>query len=674
MATHASRAEIIQILEEVIRSLQHYPENESTIFRQESAVDFFGNLLPFFRIALQAITRLGKGLPKELQWSKKLQTIAALEELKENHTISQDSASTTQETPTTEERTPNSTSHTSHDNASTTQETPTTEERTPSSASHTSHDNASTTENTPSTKKCPTSTATTEDGPIDEIINKLMKQENEFHLWTQNPSLFWNLTTNLLELHGSTLKERTREHCEHTIQHKSNVVVQKFIHRFDSVLMYLRFRKYSSISKVPIEKVVEYLEYIGGPVKHKTRYKMGLDGGRKWLKLCHQQSKDTATFAKFRPDVINFDDLNYGYLFLNLDDRAFEGTTSRHYIRLDDVYEEVKSQNIMVALEKSGAKHTAKILLQSRQAFIEPNSQQRPALSGIKSNNMTATDHFDDEESNSTVATEHSHTEANREERTSPHNDDENNAMVATKRARAETDSDDTRASKRSCREIDLNNTITSEGGRFQSLLEAAVEAAGQNATASETAIANLASGVDTMQLNYARLPNSETEYLNSVDLQGRDPEEHNAIDPSVLNNNTKLDASLPNTSGFKDMATLFPNGDPPMTDQFFLNGQTTLDAILNDMAPLFPNGDPPMTDQFFLNGQTTLDASSPDTNTCLLNDEEFGALINDDAFFTEFLSRKKKPKPVDASDTNTLQTSIHIDGEPIAGSPVAGE
>ncbi|KAL7935153.1 hypothetical protein V8C35DRAFT_27667 [Trichoderma chlorosporum] len=322
MASNTSPvAEIINTLQEILHNVQSYSQNAG--FYQES--DFFKNLLPFFQVVLKSIARLGQDFPKQLQWSKKLQTIASLEE--SSHT-------TPKNVPNVEQSSPNSTSHisSSHDDISAIQGTPIPEQNSPSSTSHiSSSHNVSATHDTPGVIQDPTLKSTAkDDARVNALLKKLDKQKKDFHSWIQAPSSFWGIITEELQLEGLPDDERFRKYCEHVVQQQSNAGPQKYIHRFDSVIIYLRYRRFTTYSTVRTDEVKKFLRKEKLSIERYEEYRKIIFGGRRRVELCHLLSQDDAEhrlsqgdteLKEFHPDDVKFNVHKWAYLFVDHDDR-----------------------------------------------------------------------------------------------------------------------------------------------------------------------------------------------------------------------------------------------------------------------------------------------------------------------------------------------------------------
>ncbi|KAL6789450.1 hypothetical protein GGI42DRAFT_347272 [Trichoderma sp. SZMC 28013] len=202
-------------------------------------------------------------------------------------------------------------------------------------------------------------------------------------------------------------------------------------------------------------------------------------------------------FQDFSHNSVNFGDIKYGFLYLSLDERMWNKATAFRDIYHKTVHD-LDIQKVLDAVETSGAHLAAKTVLQYRQALV----QGQPALSIGKIINCTLT-------------LNRSEAENTFQEPRAPA--DESNGTVASKRSSTEAGLDDPTALKRSRQNMDI-------------LVEAVMC---QSATASETVIAN-DSNLHIVQLNNApslnntSSPNSEINQ-NLVDTQASSPGDENA-------------------------------------------------------------------------------------------------------------------------------------------------
>lgn len=355
MATNVSptRTELINTLTQIIHSLQHYPENDT--------ISLLNTIQPFFRLALQTIANTPKELPKELQWCRKVQAIAALEESSTPKSTEDTSASVdgslisnavsknvsvAEDESTAPKPAEESSARFSVDSSSITEDTSAAADESLISVAisqNTSVDEEETTTLQESTSTMEESPAETTPTPLsalspertqisnkripylsleDELIAELIKKASTFKLWTSDPDLFWQQTAHPLQLLGSTLDERLKAFYEHAAGQESEVEILNFIRRFDSVIAYLEYkRRFPWAYSVSHARVAEFLEQIQVAREQTNKYREFLLCGRRRLLFCHLLSKDQVDFKGFSHNDTRFDDIDYGVLFLGLDDR-----------------------------------------------------------------------------------------------------------------------------------------------------------------------------------------------------------------------------------------------------------------------------------------------------------------------------------------------------------------
>ncbi|KAL7931799.1 hypothetical protein V8C35DRAFT_103294 [Trichoderma chlorosporum] len=532
-----SRTEIISRLKHILVSLQHDQESDNT------------NPITILLEALCQSLRWPDGRFEKKairQWCRKLQTIAPLEE-----------STSVEDNPTPEPLSQNNTDDASPtQNTSETGECPTPDPRTQHNAPS---DDASPTQNTSETGECPTANSTAQKSKKSRVltsIGKLMKQSELFESWTKDPISFWNQLAQALQLPEGSRDERIKAFFEHAADQESKVEAQKLINRFDSIIAYLKFKEHDpSSSTVRLIKVKEYLEQIGVPPgREKLHFKL-LFSGRRRLEFCHLLSKDDVDFGSYFPDGIHFNNISYGALFLDLDDKMWEDRHGWAYRLFNNTVQEFKSQDIIAKLNNSGATVAAQTLLQFRHAFIEPKNLKMAALS--EERNSTAARSSTEADSDSTAASNYTSTDINWDStETSSYLSTEADSVStiaskrsSTKRACAQSDSDDTRVSKRVRAESDLdgarasksapsavetnNNPVASERTHREGslhMLVQTVELRGQNAATSETPITNLVSGPYTMQSN-------KKLSLNSVTIDTFLAQSHHTPNPPDMQN-----------------------------------------------------------------------------------------------------------------------------------------
>ncbi|KAL7917500.1 hypothetical protein ACQKWADRAFT_325688 [Trichoderma austrokoningii] len=307
-----THTELINTLPQIIHSLQQNPENYT--------ISLLNMILPFFRIALQTIANSPRELPKELQWCRKVQAIAALEESSAHISAAADCS-------------PNALQ-----------------------------------------PKMYTKPPSVED----ELITELTNKSSTFKEWTSCPDLFWQQAAHPLQLSGSTLDQRLKAFCEHAAGQKSEVEILNFIRRLDSVIAYLEYkRRFPWAYSVSQGRVAKFLEQIQIAREQTNKYREFLLTGRRRLQFCHLLSKDGVDFKDFHHNDTRYDDVDYGVLFLDLDDRMWD-SSGYGYTMLRESVQKLKAKKICTTSENSGARLAAKILLQSRRAFLQqPATQKR---------------------------------------------------------------------------------------------------------------------------------------------------------------------------------------------------------------------------------------------------------------------------------------------------------
>lgn len=336
MATEASRihAEITNAITETLQFLQRYPEN---------SLSFLIPVLPAFRITRRAIANFGKELPKkDIEWCQKWQTIEPPEESKSSESYStadattQDNASAIRDTYITEDfsttdattQDASSTADATTQDASsttdaTTQEASSTADATTQEASSTTdattQNDASATQDTFIAAKNQRTDKNARSLIDDEVVTKFKGKDKEFQSWTHHPDLFWKSPTTQ-ERPEAILDERS--FFKNTAEQQAEVEALNLIRRFDSVIAYLRYKK-----KMPLRQLIRlcdveiFLGKIGIPIEQAPKQQTVLSSGRRRLQFCHLLSKNDADFSKASHDDIKFDDVDYGVLFLEIDDK-----------------------------------------------------------------------------------------------------------------------------------------------------------------------------------------------------------------------------------------------------------------------------------------------------------------------------------------------------------------
>ncbi|KAL7783840.1 hypothetical protein V8C37DRAFT_413613 [Trichoderma ceciliae] len=230
----------------------------------------------------------------------------------------------------------------------------------------------------------------------DEVIKKFEEKAPDFESWTCKPRKFWNPPAlQELQLPELSLDERLKSFCENAAEHKLKIEAQNLVHRLDSIIAYFRYKqRFPRYINVLLSNVEKFLGQIGISIKQADKYYELLLSGRRWLQFCYLLSHNEIDFKKFCYDNINFNNINYGVLFLELDDKI-----------------------ITAILEESGAKLAAKTLLSP----VNPEK-----------NNSTA------------AASKRARTEADLD------------STRASKRTRTEADLDGTRALEHACTEDHL--------------------------------------------------------------------------------------------------------------------------------------------------------------------------------------------------------------------------
>ncbi|KAL5082871.1 hypothetical protein Trisim1_002746 [Trichoderma cf. simile WF8] len=459
--TSPIRTEIETSVKETIHSLlQRYPEHDGGSVLNE-----------VLRHSFQTITKkFGKTFPKELRWCEKLPTIVLLEESisAENQLMAepttQNDTITTQDKPIAERcLVPDDTTQ---DSASATEDT-SNHESLPQSDT-TAQDGASATQDASSSESHSTTNNTSSTAERlfieDSIVQELMEQAENFKKWTNDPSLFWNHIAPLV-LPESTPSERNTVFCEYAAEECTDAMVQTAARRFNSIIVYLSFKKCFPSAQRTTETIVQrFIKHLNLKVTKERvkKYKNLLSMGRRRLEFCHNLSKVNTEFHIFNRDV-KFEDIEYGFLYLSLDERLWNKDT-RYRELFKQTLAELDNQKILDTVETSGANLAAKTALQSRMAFINNDSTSNQS--------STEAAKLGVQESRALF--------------------DKDNITEASKRSSTEAGLDGPGASKRFCAGFDV-------------LLHAATC---QNATASNTAISN-DSNLQIVQSNEAPSPNN---------------------------------------------------------------------------------------------------------------------------------------------------------------------
>ncbi|KAL7936937.1 hypothetical protein V8C35DRAFT_294240 [Trichoderma chlorosporum] len=365
--------EIVNTVKDTIHSLQPHSDDDSVRFL---------NLV--LRILLRAIANFGKALPKELQWCRKLPTIAALDESipiehQSPSNTTQDNSSATQDTPNAERYPTLDT--TAQDDASATQDT-SNAERYPT-LDTTAQDDASATQATPDAERCATPDNTAQDHASatqdetlslgDVMAQELVEMAPEFENWAANPASFWEYSTQSLCLQELTLNERLKSFCKHAAEELSGAMVQTYMRNFDSLIIYIWYRKlYPRINRLILSKVQKFLDRLGLSTDKAAleKYLKLLYRGKRCLQFCFALSKDNVKSSTYPHNDFNFEDVDYGFLFLPVDNRMWKKGTYYQSI-FHDTLDKIPSRKIRTASELSGARHAGKTLLQSRLAYIQ---------------------------------------------------------------------------------------------------------------------------------------------------------------------------------------------------------------------------------------------------------------------------------------------------------------
>ncbi|KAL6788911.1 hypothetical protein GGI42DRAFT_337851 [Trichoderma sp. SZMC 28013] len=457
MAIHISptSTEIEASVKETIHSLlQRYPDHNRGSVLSE-----------VLRHSFQTITiEFGKTLPKELRWCEKLPTIVLLDESisAENQLMAepttQNDTITTQDKPITERcSTPNDTTY---DSASATQDTSNPESL--PKPDNTAQDSTSAAQDTSSPERNSTSdNASSTPEPslmVDAIIQELMAQAENLKAWTKDPSLFWNHSTQSPAPPERTLLEQRRSLCEVAAEECLNAMIRTATRRYRSIIVYLLFKQLVDLERTNSnsektnsnseKKKVQYitktaihifLTSLGLPAdkEKKEKYSTLLHYGQRCLEFCHHLSKRNERFEDFSRNSVNFEDIKYGFLYLSLDERMWDKKQIAYRHIYDKTVRDLNVQKLLDAVETSGANLAAKTILQHCQALV----QEQPALSNGKDINYTST--LNQSEAENTF-----------QEPRAPA--DESNGTVASKRSSTEAGLDDPTASKRSRQNMDI--------------------------------------------------------------------------------------------------------------------------------------------------------------------------------------------------------------------------
>ncbi|KAK1248322.1 hypothetical protein MKX08_006542 [Trichoderma sp. CBMAI-0020] len=533
MATEASRihAEMTNAMTELLQFLKEHKEHPENL-------KYLGPLLPAFRITRRAIANFGKTLPeKDIEWCQKWQMLEPPEEPSADATT-QEGPSITEETTQDNSSTTDGTTQeissttdgTTQDNSSTTDGT--TQDNS-STTDGTTQDNSSTTGGTtPDNSLGANTISATQDTVVtaktqrtcsnfldDEVLDKFKGKDKDFDSWTLDPKSFWKVS---MIQENEDLDERS--FFENTAKQLKKLESLKFIHRLDSVIAYLRYKAHMPIhQRIHIGDVEQFVENLGLPIEHAPNQLEILLSGRKRLKFCHLLTNSNIQFPKDCYDDVTFSDVNYSFLFLDIDDKIWNSNSTKNRVLLTRTIEELKLRDIISISEQAGAKSAARALLQSRQASIGKN--QIPPLPNDEENNSTTAP--SDVEGSSSIAVSEDHvdnTRALKRSRTEDHLD----STTASKRLRTEENPDGTRAPEHAPTEENPDGTRAQEHAPTEEnpdgttasehaptdvdswgmLLQAAAITS-QNADASETPIANLVSDFP---------PELSSEAMNSMD------------------------------------------------------------------------------------------------------------------------------------------------------------
>lgn len=361
MTTEASRIAVItNAMTETLQFLKEHPEN----------LKFLDPLLPAFRITRRAIANFGKELSKkDIEWCQKWQTIEHADEPIQD-TAMQDNTFTadamTQAGPSMiDATTPSTTEAITQDDSSTTDTTIRDDSVTTDA---TTQDNSSTADaaiqdscsTTDAITQDDSSTAdtTTQDGPStmdaitqassstvyiqddtfatqdtsivntkrrrivrclinDKVIAEFKGKDEDFTSWTYQPDSFWNLSTT-----QPIAFPNEQSFFKNTAKQPRDINSLKFIHRLDSVIAYLRYKKkMPREQRVQLSKVKIFLKEIGISIEQAREQQKVLLSGRRRLEFCHLLSKINGKFPQDCYDDTDFEDVDYGVLFLNIDDK-----------------------------------------------------------------------------------------------------------------------------------------------------------------------------------------------------------------------------------------------------------------------------------------------------------------------------------------------------------------
>ncbi|KAL7934434.1 hypothetical protein V8C35DRAFT_302559 [Trichoderma chlorosporum] len=221
----------------------------------------------------------------------------------------------------------------------------------------------------------------TSDAEEEPLPKNTFQQEFEilsssFQLWIKDPRSFWEQSTTVLRFTEKGSAERT--FYIHAAQEKSEAEIHKFQRRFDSIIAFLRYLRKMPTRRLKLYYVRQFLTTINISTNEDKKYFDLLYGGRRRKEFCYYLSKDDSDISNYNFDDVNFNDIDYGILFLDLSDKMWESGQSRHIQKFKDYLEILQSQNVCALSQKSGARLAAKEILRYRQASIEQNNRKRP--------------------------------------------------------------------------------------------------------------------------------------------------------------------------------------------------------------------------------------------------------------------------------------------------------
>lgn len=298
METKASYiyAEVTNAITEISQFLNDYP-NDSLRIR------YLFPLLPAIRITRWAIANFGKELsPKDIEWCQKWQTIEPPQESNSPENYSTADATTRDVSSTTDSQVSSSAADaTTQDNSSTT--------------GAAVQKNASITQDSFIRAKYQRKNACSI--LDDEVITKFKRKGNDFKLWTQRPDEFWKPPEDRPEANFDE-----RSFFMNTAEQQAKPENLNFIRRLDSVIAYLRYkRKMPLAQSIRLRDVEVFLGEIGIPAEQALKQQAVLRGGRRRLQFCRSLGKNNVDLSEVRHNDINFDDVDYGALFLDIHDK-----------------------------------------------------------------------------------------------------------------------------------------------------------------------------------------------------------------------------------------------------------------------------------------------------------------------------------------------------------------